>query len=290
MVEEASDTAQIEQNLADTRERMDQRLGALQEKLTPRQLVNDGLAYFQGNDGADFTRELVARVRANPVPAFLIGGGVAWLLASRASSTVKPIADTDLHSRLQDAERSVTRTSDDSDASFSDKVADARGQVFGLTRSATDTASSYGQRISNAMTNAAHSGGTSPREKARSAGRALINPLGLGAIAAATGAVLGSLLPSSDYETERLSASATKLREAGRDAVQDIVDRGSRVAGEALDAIQDGASAKGLTADKPIGETLADIRSGDLVSDAQDVLAEAVETGRNALHGEFQPK
>ncbi|WP_010219384.1 DUF3618 domain-containing protein [Sphingomonas sp. PAMC 26621] len=52
---EMTETAAIEQDLARTRARMDHRLDELQEHLTPKQMLNDAFAYFQGGDGADFT-------------------------------------------------------------------------------------------------------------------------------------------------------------------------------------------------------------------------------------------
>ena len=63
---ELTETDRIERDLARTRARMDGRLDELQEHLTPKQMVNDAFAYFRGGDGADFTTDLVTRVKAEP--------------------------------------------------------------------------------------------------------------------------------------------------------------------------------------------------------------------------------
>ena len=58
----------IEQDLARTRQRMDSRLSDLQDRLSPGQVVDDLMAYFRGSESGDFARNLMASVRANPLP------------------------------------------------------------------------------------------------------------------------------------------------------------------------------------------------------------------------------
>ncbi|WP_267414887.1 DUF3618 domain-containing protein, partial [Sphingomonas sp. GC_Shp_4] len=86
MAEEPNDTEQIEQDLAQTRARMDRRLDELQDKMSPKQIVNDALAYVQGGDGADFTSSLISRAKANPWAAVVTGAGLAWLMTSSRQS------------------------------------------------------------------------------------------------------------------------------------------------------------------------------------------------------------
>ena len=73
---------------------MDHRLDELQDHLNPKQMLNDAFAYFQGGDGADFTHGLVAKLKANPLPAALAGVGIAWLMASssRPASPARSVA------------------------------------------------------------------------------------------------------------------------------------------------------------------------------------------------------
>ncbi len=73
------------------------------------------------------------------------------------------------------------------------------------------------------------------------------NPFALGAIAAVVGAVAGALIPTLDEEEAALGSVAAKVRTAGRDLAQDVVDRGGRVANETLAAVKDSADAHGLT-------------------------------------------
>ena len=108
------------------------------------------------------------------------------------------------------------------------------------------------------------------------------NPFALGAIAAVVGAVAGALIPTLDEEEAALGSVATKVRTAGRDLAQDVVDRGGRVANETLAAVKDSADAHGLTSDKPVGELLSDVKSGDLVGNVKQVAQETLQAGKDS--------
>lgn len=292
------ETAEIERDLAETRARLDDRLSALQDKIAPSQLANDTLSFFHGGDGADFTRDLLGRAKANPLPVALIGVGLAWLMASRH-------ARGDVHARLGAAEQDVVRFSDEDDASYGNRLDDARGRVLGLSRDASDTAASYAQRIKDAVASAGQSvrgavhdaqsgaaqGATTlrgrvaglPAATRRSVTNAAGNPLALGAIAAAVGAVAGALLPTLDRERAALAPVGGKLKSAGRELAQEVVDRGGDVANQTLAALKDSAESHGLTTGKPIGEVVQGLTSGSLLGDVKTVAKDALQAGHESV-------
>ena len=329
MMDELSETDRIEHDLAATRARMDSRLDELQDHLTPKQMLNDAFAYFRGGEGADFTNDLVTRARANPLPVALVGVGIAWLMASSRSSAepVRPVSighGDDFDARLRAAEGSVQRFDHDDDDSYATRLDDARGKVVGVARDASDTASSYAQRIKDAVASAqsvrekshdltagasdalgrigdgAADRGASLQEGTHSmaqTGRSTLasvasNPFALGAVAALVGIVAGALLPTSDQEEAALGSAATKLRTAGRDLAQDVVDRGGRIASDTLDAVKGSAEAHGLMTDKPVGELLADVKSGDLLGNVKQVAQETLQAGKESAqaHISGEPK
>ncbi len=180
----------------------------------------------------------------------------------------------------------MVRGNDEHPDGHASRLDEARGKVLGVARETSDTAQSYGQKIKEAMASAKQSvretthdltahasdaagnlgdraqrGGAAVQQgvgnMAQSTREALAsvtsNPFVLGAVAAIVGIVAGSLIPTSDEEQHALGATADRLRSAGRDLAQDVVDRGGRVANEALGAVKDSAQAHGLTTDKPIG-------------------------------------
>ena len=317
MTDETTDTDRIERDLARTRARMDSRLGELQDKMSPSQLVNDAFAYMQGGGGADFTANLMSRAKANPLPVALVGVGLAWLMASshsRSSPSATPPVD-DIHRQLYDAERGVERLEHEDEPTHAARLDEARGRVLGIGRDASDTGASFARRIKDAIGTASsavrktthdmqgHAGdmmsslgnrtshGASTMQQtasnlSSSVRQALSgvtsNPLALGAVAAVVGLIAGALIPTLDEEQAALGSLASRLKSAGADAAQDLVDRGSRMAGDTLAAVKDSADAHGLTSAKSVGDVVQGLKSGDLISDVKQVAQETLQAGRDS--------
>ena len=303
MADATDDTDQIERDLAQTRARMDRRLDELGDRLQPSQLVNDALSHVTGGDGADFTQTLIAKARANPVPAALTAIGIAWLMASSQQKGRKG-GEPDLPTRLRSAEAGVVRLQDEHEDVHASRLDDARGQVLGIARSASDTAASYRDRIKDAVAAATESvraashdlgEGAASAANRFSAGarrgtdaRSLAGtPVVLGTAAALAGLVAGALIPVSDREEQALAGFAGQLHGKGRDLAQDVVDRGAQVAGEALAAVKDRAQAHGLTGDRPVGELLGDLRSGELFDHVKQAAQEVAGAGKDSMRAQL---
>jgi hypothetical protein len=82
---------EIQKDIREVRGDMDHTLDSLNDRLSPRSLINGLLDWFEKRDGSssqDLSRkpkELARFVRDNPVPALLTGVGVAWLIAESQS-------------------------------------------------------------------------------------------------------------------------------------------------------------------------------------------------------------
>jgi len=306
MADDTNDTDQIEQDLAQTRARMDRRLDQLGDRLAPNQLVNDALAHVTGGDGADFAQTLIAKAKANPVPAALAGIGIAWLMASSQDRQAK--AGNDLSSRLRAAEANVVQLHDEHTDVHASRLDDARGQVLGVARNASDTSASYAQRIKDAVASAGDSlveashdlqNSTSStvnrvagwiRGKGQGGGHTgspISNPVVLGTAAALVGLVAGVLIPVSDEEERALGSFAGTLKAKGRDLAQDVVNRGAQVAGDTLDAFKDSAQTHGLTADKPVGDLLGELKSGELLSHAKQAAQEVADASKESVQSQM---
>lgn len=84
---DTSNPAHIERDLDETRSRLGNHLNELQDRLSPGQVLDDLMGYFRGSEGAAFGQNLVANIRANPMPAAITGIGLAWLMASNPRGT-----------------------------------------------------------------------------------------------------------------------------------------------------------------------------------------------------------
>lgn len=178
MSENTSDPDRIESDLDRTRARLDDRLSELQDRLSPGQVLDDLMSYFRGSEGADFGRNLLDSLRANPLPAALTGIGLAWLMASNPHSqreasggaavplgrsrvrvfgggNAVPTTYDALAERVRVAEAGVTRRQGEAEHLYGARLDEARGQAIGLTRQAQETAETFGQRIRDALSAAA---------------------------------------------------------------------------------------------------------------------------------------
>ena len=65
-----------------TRAEMDTTLTAIELRLSPGQLFDQGLHYLRSSGGAEFFSNLGGSAKQNPMPVALVGIGLAWLMAS----------------------------------------------------------------------------------------------------------------------------------------------------------------------------------------------------------------
>lgn len=253
MADMPEDPENIERNLAETRARMDQRLDALQDRLTPAKLADN------------IARNVLSDAKANPIPIALIGIGLGWMALARSDqATDRPAdggqaSDGGMWARIREAEARITRGEGESDADYRTRLDHARGEMLGISRSPEDSNGSYAWQVRKAMASAASGfhdarhrvgdtfgkigekvglGSSSHDSGGRRRGSvSMPSGLAIGGIAVALGALAGGLLPISRQEKAVLGSTATRIRSAGHDATQRLLDRGTEVAQEALGAV-----------------------------------------------------
>jgi hypothetical protein len=164
-----ADPASVERDLAETRARLGQHLDELTRRLSPGQLVDEGLAYLRNGQGAAMVRNLGSDLRDNPLPVALTGMGLAWLVASTSlqrnagsrehtsrsravvrydeSQAVSRRRADEMAERARRAGEAVTRAADETEEAFKTRVAEARARVIGLQREASETAAAFADRV-----------------------------------------------------------------------------------------------------------------------------------------------
>ena len=187
MTGDTGEIDRIERDLAATRARLDGTIDALQQKLSPGELMSQAVTYFKEGSGMDLSHTIGRSLRDNPVPVALIGVGLGWLVLSgkrqpspafnttpdysrrrnrwrdedMAMEPIMPAyqaaAYDDLATKAMEAGAGVSRQDDESDDSFHERVSAAKAAVLGLTRDAGEAASTFGQRIEEALTAASDS-------------------------------------------------------------------------------------------------------------------------------------
>jgi len=206
-------TRQIRDEIEDTRGEMSETIDAIQEKLTPRNIVANatervkaatservremaGSASDTAQQAVEYTRDTAARVvgtaRQNPIPLALIGLGAAWWLTSRS----------------RNASPSFDRYSDDKN--YRDGYGLARGERV-RTRETADAAESV-RRVVTRGTN----------QLQRAIGQ---NPLLVGAGAMMLGAAFGLAIPETEAENEWMGEARDSVVDRARDLARDATDQ-----------------------------------------------------------------
>ncbi|WP_028749094.1 DUF3618 domain-containing protein [Rhizobium mesoamericanum] len=79
-------TAKIEREIDDDRRRIEEKIDAIQQRLSPGQLVDEVLAYAKSSGGGEYVASLGAALKNNPIPLALMGISMAWLMAGPKST------------------------------------------------------------------------------------------------------------------------------------------------------------------------------------------------------------
>jgi len=87
-------SADLEREVSAQRSRVEARIGEIKDKLSPGQLLDEALSYTK-HGGAHFASNLGGQISANPLPAALVGIGLAWLISSSANGQHQGSAGAD---------------------------------------------------------------------------------------------------------------------------------------------------------------------------------------------------
>jgi hypothetical protein len=159
---------------------LDRTLGALERRLAPSQLLDRSLAYLREH-GGDMTRSVAEACRRNPVPIMITVAGLGWLVASSIGK--------------RDAIDVTPETIDpDDEADLDDEP---------LGEASLGEASSYGDP--HTLRSKVHDRVAAARAQTRRAQYRAVSaveesPFLFGGLAIAIGALLGAVIPSTEYE------------------------------------------------------------------------------------------
>jgi ElaB/YqjD/DUF883 family membrane-anchored ribosome-binding protein len=291
-----NETENIRSDIDTTRRRMDDTMDALGDRLQPRHLLDEVLGYLRGSSSDGESRlkhmgerlghscntamhSVVDSVKQNPMPAVLIGAGVAWMIYSNrrdaaqrydfeeyTASDARRRYDPDSH---YDRPLDYPSTADDARAGNSqgetklgamkdelaDKASSAADQVKGKLAQAGDAAR---EKIGALRDRASEIGGrvregtreTYERARERVISTTDHHPLEVGLAALAVGLIAGLAIPTPNAINRSVGPTADRLRSRTREAGNEMLQKGKRVADAAVAAVKEEAEAQGLTPER----------------------------------------
>lgn len=175
-------TQEIQAEIDRTRREMDGTLHAIENRLTPGQLYDQGMHYLRNNGGTEFLSNLGDQAKRNPMPVALVGIGLAWLMATgKTGSGTQPEYDSSgpgIGERASQAKAKLSETAG--------SMRDRASQVRDTTRQQLDRAKSQLDTLLHEQ------------------------PLALGAVGLAIGALAAALAPRTEQE-EQLAAKVDEI-------------------------------------------------------------------------------
>jgi ElaB/YqjD/DUF883 family membrane-anchored ribosome-binding protein len=218
-----------------TRGEMDRTLSEIEQRLTPGQLVDQGIDYLRHSGANEFVQNLGGAAKQNPMPVALVGIGLAWLMALGR----------------QPAQRSYDYDYESSGSGIGQKMGSVKDKASGMMQSASDALSSTKERLTGTMSSVsgrAGEGMSSVRdragqvtdtarqqwERARGGVDYLVHeqPLALGAIGLAIGAILGAAAPRTRAEEQMIGDTARNLTEKAKEMGSQHLEKAKEVTKE----------------------------------------------------------
>ena len=238
-----------------TRGEMDTTLTAIEQRLTPGQLVDQGLDYLRNTGANEFVHNLGGQVKNNPMPIALVGIGIAWLMASGRKPPQSQYSSDHWYSdtatsgaaALRDQASGMTQSAKDKMSQGSQAVKERISAVGSSLSSAGQAAS---ERVGNLTDSARNQVG-----RAREGVDYMLReqPLALGAIGVAIGAIFAAMAPRTRKEDELLGDTRDRLMDQAKEVGKEKLEQAKEVANVAVGAVTKEAEKRGLTPPKPEG-------------------------------------
>ena len=242
------DPDELEREVDQQRAYVNETLSALEQKFSPGQIFDQVMSYTRSN-GGDFSRNLVDSVKNNPLPTILTATGLAWLMIGQNRPPRGGTLDEDYYNASYGVDPTY-ETGGDGSGSLKDKA----NQLRTSGKQSTDKAR---QSMRN-MQSSVHQGARRTRQglhdardsmrqqayRARSGFNHMLNdqPLALGALGVALGALIGASLPRTSRENEMFGDARDRIAERAALATEENYEKakevGSRLAEDAKQETQ----------------------------------------------------
>lgn len=217
--EAQKDPAQLEREIDQQRAHIGDTISELEAQFSPGQMLDKVLSYGKTN-GKEFTQNLVNTIRDNPVPTLLTALGVAWLMYgqnNRGFSAGSGYPSNASYGVDPDYEHHPSAAEE-----VKDKAVRAKEQIKG-------NLDGFGHKISRTSAHWRHEASHAGHELRARAGQVgdtfstLLReqPLAVGAIGIAAGALIAASLPATSAEDRYLGATRDKVAAKAKQKVQE---------------------------------------------------------------------
>lgn len=247
-------TRELQREIADTREEMSETIDALQEKLKPGNMVAEatdrvkavttekvknmaesasGTAQELLRDTREGAYGIIEGARQNPIPALMIGAGVAWLLMDQSRNRGEGYSRGSSNSRGR-SETQYGSYGSAYDESYSRRVPYGSGGYTAASATGAGTGGGIAERARETLNEARYTTRQTTRRAQSQLQRMLNdNPIAVAAAAVVIGAAVGAALPETERENELMGDARDSVIDRAQEMAHDVVGTVQEVASEA---------------------------------------------------------
>ncbi|HVH55230.1 MAG TPA: DUF3618 domain-containing protein [Vicinamibacterales bacterium] len=238
---------EIEGEIASTRAELSETIDALQEKLRPGNLASEATERVKAvttekvrsmaETASGTARQMMSETRNNPMPALMIGAGVAWLLLDRTRK-----GGNGRHRQHAEwSDNASPRYGSYSETDDYYRSSGYRGEQ-GWRSNRTSSEGLSTEAISNWTREAAGEARQTARRAQNGLQRMMRqNPLLVGAAAMLVGAAVGAALPETEKENEWMGDArdtvVDKAQQAAQNATQAVKEAANEVVGDTVSKV-----------------------------------------------------
>ncbi len=266
-------SGEIRDEIRRTRAHVDATVEAIEQKLSPGELMYEAWSLFRGGSGSSMNR--IWRIaRQHPLPTAVIGLGLGWMAYESAGGRERPGPRARHMAGYRGAEgwpgeveepgafESARQGRVAAARSAMDKASETAGNVGASMRRTAEAAAEAGGELAGQARHMASQAAGSMRRQASELGRQASElgeqarggfwqaleeqPLVVGAAALASGLLAGLLLPSTQREDALMGESRDALLHEARGIGQEVLEQGRQVASTATETFRQSAEAQGV--------------------------------------------
>ena len=212
--ESQRDPDTLEREAEATRRDIANTMDLLEQRLSPGQLLDRALSMSREH-GGEFASNLGRSIKYHPVPLMLTAVGISWL--ALAENRPPPPGDgaggDELADRARHAGDAALGSAREKASNLSERMHQSAGSLRASASHASESLRDQSARVRERFEQTLHD-----------------QPLVLGALGLALGAILGGALPRSQYEDRTVGKYGDRLREQATDATETARQAASRTA------------------------------------------------------------
>jgi ElaB/YqjD/DUF883 family membrane-anchored ribosome-binding protein len=307
--EDTRSSSEIKGDIRQTRDRLDNTLESLNQRLSPRSLVNDVLSWLEGRGGSQAGggssdslkrgyQSVVRQIKENPMPALMVGAGVTWMILEAENDDTTDFGHRGVRGYVEPPEPLSPGASESESgiaSAVKEKIGDAHEALSNASEAITGKVSEISSEIQTQARSAGSAMGQGIRESqrigsgakehlqrstahARDTFQATVEdfPFAVAVGFLGAGILTGLLLPRTRQEDKLIGEKSDQLIEQIKETGKESLEKAKTVAQRITQTTMDEAERLGITSEAA-GAKISEI-AGKIGAIATEAKQEAFRT------------